>query len=94
MGTQKMAKENAIIKNLAAVESLGSVSVICSDKTGTLTLNKMTVTQTATNDFIQSHIVDQLAANKTNQTWPILALFVTIPACTVKKRLVLPLREP
>ncbi len=49
MGTQKMAKENAIIKELKAVESLGCVSVICSDKTGTLTQNKMTVQQVYVN---------------------------------------------
>ncbi|MFZ2537491.1 MAG: HAD-IC family P-type ATPase, partial [Oscillospiraceae bacterium] len=57
MGTQKMVKENAIIKELKAVESLGCVSVICSDKTGTLTQNKMTVEQ---------FYVDKTTLNKTD----------------------------
>ena len=52
MGTQKMARENAIIKELKAVESLGCVSVICSDKTGTLTQNKMTVQEIYTDGRI------------------------------------------
>lgn len=63
-GTQKMAKENAIIKKLKAVESLGCVSVICSDKTGTLTQNKMTVQQV----YVDGKVIDGKELDLTDQT--------------------------
>lgn len=63
-GTQKMAKENAIIKDLKAVESLGCVSIICSDKTGTLTQNKMTVQQI----YIDGKVYEPKELDITDQT--------------------------
>lgn len=63
-GTQRMAKAHAIIKKLSAVESLGSVSVICSDKTGTLTQNKMTVQQI----FVSGKVIRPDEIDLTDQT--------------------------
>ena len=71
IGVQRMVKANTVVRKLPSVETLGSVSVVCSDKTGTLTQNKMTVVEAYVNH--NYHTQDEFVEESTNKTLKLLA---------------------